>query len=273
MKNWKAALCLLLILCACRMPQAEAAVGIANEKALVGDEAIDVMIYKEWSEKPRPLLVINHGGSTESELQLGFRAFNFDAQATFLAEQGYVVALPTRRGYGRSLSKYREWDFKSYNPKLAAENGTQDVLAAIRHMQRKEYVDRNKVVVMGYSFGGFLAVAAAASNIEGVIGAVSFSGGTRSSSGGVFDETNAGPLFACYKDFGAKTKVPELWLYSRSDNWYPQYFVQGMHKNFSAGGAKVELVILEGRRDFFLRAEQIPLWWKHLQPYLKKIGI
>lgn len=273
MKSWKAVFILVLMFCCGTMLQAQAAVGIANEKTFVGDEAIDVMIYKEWSETPKPLIIINHGGSTESELQLGFRGFNFDAQATFLAEQGYVVALPTRRGYGRSLSKYREWDFKSYNPKLAAENGVQDVLAAIRHMQRKEYIDKNKVVVMGYSFGGFLSAAVAAKQVEGVIGVVSFAGGTRSSSGGVFDASNAGPLFACYRDFGKTTKLPELWLYNRADEWYPPHFVQGMQKNFVAAGGKTEVVMLDGKHDFFLRPGNIALWWKHVGPYLKSIGI
>ncbi len=274
MKNGFRMLALLLLAVCFQMPlSAEAAVGIGTEKVIVGSEAIDVMVYKKWSEKPQPMIVINHGGSTESELQMGFRAFNFDAQATFLAEQGYVVVMPTRRGYGRSLSKYQEWDFKRYNPRQAVENGAQDVLATIAHMKQKEYVDKNKIVVAGYSFGGFISVCIGAKQLDGVVGVISFAGGARSSSGGVFDASNAGPLFACYKEFGKTTKVPELWIYTKGDDWYPRDYVQGMQKGFSSAGGKVNVVTFDGPHDFFLRSATIGTWWKQVDPYLKSIGL
>lgn len=274
MKCWKMTMAMAALFWAgLLLPTSEAAVGVSREQAMVGGEPVEIMVYKEWSDKPQPLIVINHGGSTEAELQMGFRGVNFDAQAAFLAEQGYVVALPTRRGYGRSLSKYREWDFTRYNPRQAVENGAQDVLAAIAQLKTKEYVDKHKIVVMGYSFGGFIAVCIGAKQLDGVVGVVSFAGGARSSSGGVFDASNAGPLFACYKEFGKTTKVPELWIYTKDDDWYPANFVRGMQQNFNAAGGRAEVVTLAGTHDFFLRPASIGAWWKQVGPYLNGLGL
>lgn len=68
----------------------------------------------------------------------------------YLAEQGYVVACFDARG---TDCRGRDWRNKSYMQlgKVEAE----DQIAAAKYMQKKEYVDGERICLWGWSYGGY----------------------------------------------------------------------------------------------------------------------
>lgn len=90
---------------------------------------------------------------------------------------------------------------------------------------------------VGQSYGGMTAIATAARNIPGVVGAVSFSGGA----GGNPAKSPNQPgrpdvLEDVYAGYGKATTIPTLWLYSENDKsfgagypkeWFEAYVKKG----------------------------------------------
>ena len=94
-----------------------------------------------------PLVLMIHGGPYSAY----FNAWLFGAQV--LAAQGYVVVYSNPRGstgYGR--------EFQTASVGNWGVEDSRDVLAAMDHVIRQGYVDKDRLAVTGASYGGFLTV-------------------------------------------------------------------------------------------------------------------
>ena len=101
--------------------------------------------------QPMPTVVLPHGGPASYD-RLGF-----EWKAQILADQGYLVVQPQFRGSTGFGNKHfaagrGEWGKKAQN----------DITEAVGKLAAKGYVDTNKVCIMGWSYGGYAALAGGA---------------------------------------------------------------------------------------------------------------
>jgi len=99
------------------------------------------------SGKKYPLIVYPHGGPTARDRQ------DYDDFAQFMSTRGYIVIRPNFRGsigYGKAFEEagYKQWG-------LAMQDDLED---AVKFMERKNYIDNNKVCLVGASYGGYAAL-------------------------------------------------------------------------------------------------------------------
>jgi acetyl esterase/lipase len=105
-------------------------------------------------EKPAPLIVLPHGGPWRRD------NWGWDPEVQFLASRGYAVFQPNYRG-----SKGSEWRF----PEEDIWNFTkmhEDVTDGVKALLRSGLVDRDRVAIMGGSFGAYLALCGAVDEPE-----------------------------------------------------------------------------------------------------------
>jgi pimeloyl-ACP methyl ester carboxylesterase len=109
---------------------------------------------------PRPIVLYAHGTTTDKAFNLA----NFDsapeglAIATVFAAQGYIVVAPDYAGYGLSTL--------GYHPYLNADAQSKDMIDALRAARSAlptalapGVTDSGKLLITGYSQGGFVAMA------------------------------------------------------------------------------------------------------------------
>ena len=119
-----------------------------------GDLALKGFVWKPEEPGPFPAIVWNHG----SEKLPG----TVSSVAPYFVSRGYVFFVPHRRGQGRSPGPYIMDQLNSAgSPEQRSrmlvaltELHLQDQLAALAYLRSLPYVDQNRLVVMGASFGG-----------------------------------------------------------------------------------------------------------------------
>lgn len=97
-------------------------------------------------ENPAPLVVLSHGGPFVRD------TWGYDAQVQFLASRGYAVLQPNYRGSTGTTWMFTDeelWDFRAMHD---------DVTAATQALLKTGLIDRDRVAIMGGSFGGYLAI-------------------------------------------------------------------------------------------------------------------
>jgi dienelactone hydrolase len=121
-----------------------------------GDLELKGFIWKPSGEGPFPALLWNHG----SEKLPG----SVDGVAPYFVNKGYVFFVPHRRGQGRSPGPYIMDELNMAGSRLSGERGRREIelhethledqLAALKYLQSLPYLEKNRIAVMGFSFGG-----------------------------------------------------------------------------------------------------------------------
>jgi len=158
-------------------------------------------LFKPDGPGPFPGLIWNHG----SEKNPGtMRQFN--AVAAIFVPAGYVVFAPMRRGHGDSEGPYimdqlrRRDGAASLLVRLMEGEHLDDQLAGQAYLKRQSYVDPQRLVVAGCSFGGIQTLLAAERG-AGYRAAVAISPGAQSWNGNV-------PLRERLVAAARKTEIP-----------------------------------------------------------------
>ncbi|HET6516008.1 MAG TPA: alpha/beta fold hydrolase [Thermodesulfovibrionales bacterium] len=193
-----------------------------------------------------PVVIISHGTATDSYTRCHTR-FDYPHASEYFLQHGFVVVVPMRRGYGGSdgitiADSIGSCSDPHYS--LSALEASRDVAAVISYVKSLTYVDTQRILLVGFSSGGFTSLAVASLNIEGVIGVINIAGGQ----GGASRTESPGhacgerKLIEVMGSFG-KAKVPTLWIYSENDPFFRPALAKAMFEDFLKNGGKGRLVI------------------------------
>ena len=170
--------------------QTRVAVKVADAHGKEIARDIVVTIWRDSdAPKPYPALVLNHGRSYKPDGRAAVGRAKYSEVSDWLARQGFIVAVPTRMGYGvtggEDVEDTGSCSKKNYPPGYTA-SATQ-TLAVLEMLRKRPEVAPDRAVIMGQSYGGTTAVTVAALNPPGVQAAINFAGG-----GGGNPETRPG---------------------------------------------------------------------------------
>lgn len=203
---------------------------------------LEAFIYRPATAGPFPLVVLSHGSSG------GNRKASLPASdlAAFFAERGFEVVVPMRRGRGQSTGVSREYEVKHCDPAAwepGLDDAIEDLTAAIDYGRNLPGVDASHVVLVGVSRGGFLSVAYAARGPRraSVVGVVNFVGAWIAQAEDHCPKDFNALSFA---QFGARTRVPMLWLYGDQDSYNTTPSILLYARRFRAAGGNLKFALI-----------------------------
>ena len=194
---------------------------------------------------PAPVMVINHGRAPDAHDRAALGRAKYSDASRYFVGQGFIVAVPTRIGYGvtggEDVEDSGECGRKRYPAGyLAAAQQTVAVLAAIR---KRPDAAPDRAVVLGQSYGGMTSIAVASLNPAGVQAAINFAGG-----GGGNPKTRPQQpcqpmlLESLFRDYGGAARIPTLWVYTENDMYLGPTYPREWHAAFAQAGGKSEFV-------------------------------
>lgn len=235
-----------------------------------------------WSDDanptPAPVLVLGHGRAAYAEKRAGLGRARMSRESAFFVRRGFIVAVPTRIGYGVSGGEDVEdsgaCQDKRYAPGYAAAaRQTLQVLEAVR-TQRPDAA-KNRAVVVGQSYGGATAIAVGAAQPAGVQAVINFAGG-----GGGNPQTQPGRpcgpqrLEQLFAGYGATLRIPSLWLYAQNDLYFGATYPKEWFSAFRAAGGTGEFIQFppqgEDGHQTFSRAPEV--WQPRVAEFLEHNG-
>jgi dienelactone hydrolase len=255
-------------------------VKVADATGARVEHTIVVTVFSDPANpKPAPVLVLNHGRGVDAATNAAMGRARYGDASRFLVQQGFIVAVPTRIGYGITGGPDVEISGtcrrKHYAPGYdAAAAQTLAVLAAVRE-RWKSSASQDRAVVMGQSYGGTTAATVAALNPAGVQAAINFAGG-----GGGNPKTqpqkpcDPAQLERLFREYGATAKVPMLWVYTENDMYFGPVYPRNWHAAYTRAGAKAEFVQFpaQGEDGHSLFTRFPDLWQPKVAAFLQSQG-
>ncbi len=232
---------------------------------------IPVYVYKPTGKGPFPLIVLSDGSPRLPRDRAFFDSSDLEEQALAFVDMGAVAAVVLRRGYG-GHGRWMEWYQTNCSHPTYYDAGlvsAQDIDAGLKTLVKDPDIDHSRVVLFGYSAGGFASVAA--STRENVLGVVSFAGGRGSLSP---DEvTCKDNLISAMRDYGRASHAPQLWIYSTNDHFFGPSVAAALHDAFVAGGGHATLVTAPPyRNEGHAYVYDVADWKPQVETFLRQIG-
>jgi dienelactone hydrolase len=274
------AACLLFAPHAAAQPAATEVTVPMTVKGFFGDKTVRLVAteYRPGGSGPFPAVVLSHGAPGTPRERVAYTAKFAVASAVFV-RWGFVVLNPVRRGYGKTGGGYEEDFGRCDNPSYveAGLETAKDIAAAVAHLRRQPFVDRERIVLVGQSAGGWGSLAAASRGDLPVRGVVNFAGG-RGGKQNNLPDNNCAPdrLVEAAGTFGQTTTVPSLWLYTANDQFFAPELSRRMHAAYAASGGRATYHLLPaiGTDGHLLITFQngVPLWQDKVEAFLREIG-
>jgi dienelactone hydrolase len=231
--------------------------------------ALETTIFKPPGAGPFPLVIMNHGKDPgDPHLQKRDR---FVVLSREFVKRGYAVMVPMRKGFAKSSGEYADFGCNM------ADNGylqADDLQIALDYAQRQSWVDKNRVVVAGQSYGGLAAVAFGTRRFSGVRGTINFAGGLRADGG---DCQWQAALINAFANYGSKSTVPSLWFYGQNDSYFNPEMAARMHSAFVNAGGHARLVAYgpfkSDAHSMIGSRDGVKVWWPETEKFLRQIGM
>lgn len=238
------------------------------KKGMLFTAELETTVYKPAGEGPFPIAVINHGKAFgDPRFQARYRP---EVAARYFVERGYLVLVPMRQGFSKSSGNYvgAGCNVES-NGRVQAE----DVQAALDYATALPYADKQNIVVVGQSHGGWTTLAFGTLNYPGVKALVNFAGGLKQETCVAWENV----LARSAGHFGAETKTPSLWFYGDNDSYFKPETFRAMHEAYVSSGGKAKLVAYgtfgDDSHRLFGAKEGRAIWEPELTAFLGEAGL
>lgn len=244
-------------------------------------QSIKVTIFRDDEKDRAPFLVLSHGRPANAAEFAAMGRMRFAANARYFVGKGFAVLVPTRIGYGVSGGEDIEYagtcGARNYPASFGA--AAQQVVRVVEHARALPYVDAEKGIVVGQSYGGATSIALAAEGLPGVVAAINFSGG-----GGGDPVGRPGRpcrpdlLEAAFSSYGQRARIPTLWLYSTNDKFFGDTYPRQWFDAFVGSGGEGEFIQLppllpplgEDGHSTFVRNPAA--WMPAVDAFLTRVG-
>ncbi len=233
--------------------------------------------FKPDGNGPFPILILNHGRSATNRAEPP--RFRYTQQVRYFVQRGFAVFEPTRIGYGE-MGTYPDpeesggCNRKVYAP--MAEAASTEILAVLDYAKQQQFVDPNRLVIVGQSVGGYSTVATTAKNPPGLIAAINFAGGSGGDPASHPGEPCEGyKLEKMYATFGETAKAPMLWIYTENDQYFSPRFSQAWYTAFVKAGGKATFKLMPsfGKDGHSLFSSGIKIWEPLVSEFLDANGL
>jgi dienelactone hydrolase len=234
-----------------------------------GKAMLETTVFQPNGPGPYPLLIINHGKDAGPPDQQQRDRFIF--MATAFVKRGYAVMVPMRQGFANSTGRYRDY---GCNMTANGYGQAEDVRAAVEFARGQDWIDGERIVVAGQSYGGMATLALGTRELPGVRGLINFAGGLR-------DIANRcdwrSELVRAFASYGASNRMASLWLYGANDSLFGPDLVNRLHDAYVRAGGQARLVEFGNfKRDahgLIASRDGEKIWWRETEPFLKQIGM
>jgi dienelactone hydrolase len=207
-----------------------------------GKHGLEALMVRPDEPGPHPLAIVNHGAPRNGQRER-MAPRDMLPQAKEFARRGWTTVIVMRRGYGNSGGKFAEITHGcDRNPDYyrGGVESANDIRAAIAYLSKLPEVDPTRIISIGRSAGGFATVALTADPPPGLVAAISFAGGRGSP---VKDKVcNPGNLIEAFRDYGKKSRIPMLWVYSQNDHFFSPQLAAEFYRAFTAAGGTAQLI-------------------------------
>lgn len=229
---------------------------------------LETTLYKPDGEGPFPVVVINHGKALgDARFQSRYRPA---LAARYFMQRGYVVLVPMRQGFSKSGGSYIGG---GCNVESNGRVQAADVKAVLDDVVTQPWADKQRMLVLGQSHGGWSTLAFGALNYPGVKALVNFAGGLRQQDCPSWREA----LAAGAASYASETRLPSVWFYGDNDSYFSTETYRTMFDRYTAAGGKARLVAFgqfgtDAHSMFSSRAGQ-PVWQPEVSRLLDLVGL
>lgn len=229
---------------------------------------LETTLYKPDGPGPFPVAIINHGKAYgDSRFQSRYRPAT---AARYFMQRGYAVVVPMRQGFSKSGGTYIDGGC-NVGGNGRAQAG--DVKATLDYVTAQPWADKNNILVLGQSHGGWTTLALGAQGYPGVKALVNFAGGLRQTGCPAWENG----LARAAADYGGQTNLPSLWFYGDNDSYFTTATYQAMYSGYTAAGGQARLVAFgnfgsDAHSMFGSRAGQ-PIWQPEVTKLLASVGL
>jgi dienelactone hydrolase len=243
----------------------------------VAQDIVVTIFYDDTAPKPYPLLVLGHGRDAEAAGRAAMGRARYSVNSRWFTRLGFMVAVPTRVGYGESGGEDVEYtgecNRKNYPPGYAA--AAEQTLKVLDTLRQRRDTAKDRAVIVGQSFGGTTAITVAAQNPPGIQTTINFAGG----GGGnpkAFPQKPCGAywLERMFANYGKTARIPTLWIYTENDMFFGPKYPKEWFDAFKAAGGVGEYTLYPPLGDdghgLFSKAPEI--WQPRVLEFLRANG-
>lgn len=230
---------------------------------------LQTTLFRPNGPGPFPLLVINHGKEAGDPRYQSRDRFIF--MATAFVKRGYAVLVPMRQGFANSTGTYAD-----HGCNMMANGVAQaaDVLDTIAFARKQTWVDDQRIIVAGQSYGGLATIALGTAAVPGVRGLLNFAGGLRDDGAGCDWRSELVRAFAVY---GQGNKIPSLWMYGMNDSLFGPDLVARMHTAFTRAGGQARLhefgMFKRDSHAMLASRDGEKVWWQEVERFLHEVDM
>ena len=234
-----------------------------------GDALLQTTVFRPNGDGPFPLLIINHG--KEPGDPRGQARDRFIFMATAFVKRGYAVMVPMRRGFSNSTGAYVD---HGCDMRANGYGQAHDIKSTIAYARKQKWIDDDRIIVAGQSYGGLATVAMGTEVIEGVRGLINIAGGLRDDGAGCDWRAE---LVNAFANYGANNKIASLWMYGFNDSLFGPNLAARMHDAFVRSGGQARLIAFGPfKRDshgMIASRDGERVWWPDTERFLQQIGM
>jgi dienelactone hydrolase len=229
---------------------------------------LETTIYKPDGDGPFPIAIINHGKAPgDTRFQSRYRPA---VAARFFLQRGYAVVVPMRQGFSKSQGSYIG---VGCNIGSNGETQAEDVKATLDYVTAQGWADKNQILVIGQSHGGWTTLAFGTFNYPGVRALINFAGGLRQESCSAWELG----LAKAAASYAKNTRVPSLWLYGDNDSYFKTSTYRGMFDRYTEAGGSARLVAFgifgADSHSLFGARTGARIWQPEVTAFLRSVGM